>query len=131
VEREPKTARDSIAAGGPRGGGDLTCEARTMCAGRAAIVGVDYPRWVGLLSRCDVIVTRDTAAIHLASALGRPVVAVYGVDGFARNSQQFAPWRVPHRIVRDGPFERVGTEVVEAMAVLANRERIPAARWDL
>ena len=98
---------------------DAAASTWTMCGGRAVIAGVDYPRWVALLACCDVVVTRDTASVHLASALGRPEVVVYAVDGFARNSQQFAPWRVPHRIVADGAFDRVATEVVEAVGALA------------
>jgi ADP-heptose:LPS heptosyltransferase len=102
----------------PAVAGDPTHGARAVLAGRALLVAVDFPRWAALLSRCDVIVTRDTASLHLASALGRPVVAVYAVAGFVRNSQQFAPWRVAHAIVRDGPFGTVGQEVVEAVGRL-------------
>jgi hypothetical protein len=118
----PGFAGADTAGGGPGAGGDLIGMACRICGGRAVLVGVDYPRWVALSSRCDVIVTRDTASVHLASALGRPVAVVYASDGFARNSQQFAPWRVPHRILRDGAFERVAAEVVEAVAALAANE---------
>jgi lipopolysaccharide heptosyltransferase I len=35
------------------------------------------PRLAALLSRCDVMVANDTGPLHLAAALGRPVVAPY------------------------------------------------------
>jgi lipopolysaccharide heptosyltransferase II len=35
------------------------------------------PRLSALLSRCDVMVANDTGPLHLAAALGRPVVAPY------------------------------------------------------
>jgi|TARA_B100001964_G_scaffold220067_1_gene262752 heptosyltransferase-2 len=38
----------------------------------------DLGALVGLLSRCDVCVSNDTGAMHLAAALGRPVVALFG-----------------------------------------------------
>jgi heptosyltransferase-2 len=38
----------------------------------------DLGALVGLLSRGDVCVSNDTGAMHLASALGRPVVALFG-----------------------------------------------------
>jgi heptosyltransferase II len=32
----------------------------------------------GVLSRCDVVTSNDSGAMHLAAALGRPVVAIFG-----------------------------------------------------
>ncbi|MDP6371651.1 MAG: lipopolysaccharide heptosyltransferase II [Vicinamibacterales bacterium] len=38
----------------------------------------DLSALIGVLSGCDVCVSNDTGAMHLASALGRPVVALFG-----------------------------------------------------
>jgi heptosyltransferase-2 len=38
----------------------------------------DVRQLVGVLARCDVFVTNDSGAMHLAAALGRPVVAMFG-----------------------------------------------------
>ena len=86
--------------------------------GRVVIVAVDFSRWAAMLSRCAVVVTRDTGSLHLSSALKRPVVALYASEGFARNSQQFAPWRVPNRIVRAGSFVETEPAIVGAVAAL-------------
>ena len=58
------------------------------------------PRWAALFSRCDAIISPDTGSLHLAVALGRPVVAVYETRKFAHCSSQWAPWQVRHAIVR-------------------------------
>lgn len=48
-----------------------------------------------LLARAAVVVTPDTANIHVASAMGRPVVALYTPLGTAPSL--WAPLGVPHR----------------------------------
>lgn len=57
-------------------------------------------RWAALFSRCDAIISPDTGSLHLAVALGRPVVAVYETRKFAHCSSQWAPWQVRSAIVR-------------------------------
>ncbi len=37
----------------------------------------------------------DTAPMHMAAAVGTPVVATFGPSGEA----EWGPWRVPHRVV--------------------------------
>jgi heptosyltransferase-2 len=34
--------------------------------------------WAALLARCSVVIANDSGGMHLAAALGRPVVALYG-----------------------------------------------------
>ena len=59
-----------------------------------------FSRWAALFSRCDAIISPDTGSLHLAVALGRPVVAVYETRKFAHCSSQWAPWQVRSAIVR-------------------------------
>ena len=51
-----------------------------------------------LLQKADLLVSIDSMAIHLASALQTPVVALFGPTGEAI----WAPWQVPHRVVALG-----------------------------
>lgn len=47
--------------------------------GAVSLAGrLDVPRFVELLARAALVVTNDTAPAHLAAALGRPVVALFG-----------------------------------------------------
>jgi heptosyltransferase-2 len=43
------------------------------CAGETALA-----EWAALLAACDAVVCNDSGGMHLAAALGRPVVAVFG-----------------------------------------------------
>ncbi len=98
--------------------------------GRILVVPVDFPRWAAVFAHCAVVVTCDTGALHLASAVGRPVVAVYAAGGFARNSRQFAPWRVPSRVLHDGPFADVLPQIALAVSELADRRERDMAFYD-
>ena len=60
---------------------------------------------VALLRRCHLYVGNDTGSMHLAAAVGVPIVEIscFPVDGphWHWNSPlRFGPWKVPHRIVQ-------------------------------
>ncbi len=55
----------------------------------------DLPTLMGVLAACTVVLSNDSGAMHLASAVGRPVVAVFGPT----NDRSTAPLG-PHIIVR-------------------------------
>jgi heptosyltransferase-3 len=54
------------------------------------------PVLVGALAACDCAVLPDGGAMHLAAALGKPVVALFGDSPVER----WRPWGVPHRVLR-------------------------------
>jgi ADP-heptose:LPS heptosyltransferase len=60
-------------------------------------------QWAGALAECAVVVTVDTGATHVASAVGVPVVAVFEREYFRLSSQEWAPWRVPSTILCKPP----------------------------
>jgi heptosyltransferase-2 len=107
----------------------------------------DLPTLMGLLARARLLVTNDSGAMHLAAAVGTPVLAVFGSTD-ARATQ---PLGSHHRIVREPvpcspcllrecPIDhrcmtRVSADRVlgEAMALLEARDRArgaPAAFLD-
>lgn len=52
--------------------------------------------FAAILSVADMVVSPDTSIVHIAAALGKPVVAL--VDTMV-TAVEWAPWGVPHRIV--------------------------------
>jgi ADP-heptose:LPS heptosyltransferase len=68
------------------------------------------PGLIGALAACDDVICADGGAMHLAAALGKPIVALFGDSSVER----WRPWGVPHRIARadsrdvaDLPMEKV------------------------
>jgi ADP-heptose:LPS heptosyltransferase len=64
--------------------------------------GLSFKQWAAALGSCSCVVSPDTGAVHVAAAMGRPVVAVYAACTRRLCSQQWAPWQVPHRLVTKG-----------------------------
>jgi heptosyltransferase-3 len=58
----------------------------------------DLPTLAGVAARCQVFVCPDSGPMHLAAAVGTPVVGIYALD--EDFPQRWAPFGVPHRVVR-------------------------------
>ena len=85
------------------------------------LLAEQYPieRWGALLSCCNVVISPDTGSLHLAVALGRPVIAMYESDSFSHCSSQWAPWQVPAAIVRrSAPVVTVPIFIAETARLL-------------
>lgn len=59
-------------------------------SGRLSLKGL-----AALTSRAKLFIGVDSAPMHIASAMGTPVVALFGPSGDA----EWGPWSVPHRVV--------------------------------
>ena len=52
--------------------------------------------FAAVLSFADLVVSPDTSIVHIAAALGKPVVTLTGQGDLAT---EWTPWGVPHRVV--------------------------------
>jgi lipopolysaccharide heptosyltransferase II len=60
---------------------------------------LDFAELCAVIEAADVLVSNNTAPVHIAAAVGTPVVDLY-----ALTNPQHVPWRVPHRVLyRDVP----------------------------
>lgn len=66
-----------------------------------------------LLERCDLVITGDTGPMHLAAAVGTPIVAVFGPS----DPRRYAPRGAHDRVVR-----------IDLPCAPCNRIRLPPAR---
>ena len=81
------------------------------------------PRWAALTSHCDLVISPDTGSLHLAVAVGCPVVALYEAASFLHCSTQWAPWQTPHAIVRrTAPAATIPVLVAETVRLLGKNE---------
>jgi ADP-heptose:LPS heptosyltransferase len=81
-------------------------------------------QWAAVFERARVVVTVDTGATHVASAMRRPTVVAFEHRYFRLNSQEWAPYGVPHVLVRKPLREdpdslaRFRDEIVSGVATL-------------
>ena len=54
------------------------------------------PELIGALAACDAVLCADGGAMHLAAALGKPIVALFGDSP----PERWRPWGVPHTVLQ-------------------------------
>ena len=100
VARELATSRNAtIVLTGSDADRPLVDEVKRGLAGVPVVDaagGLDVPTLAGVLARLDLFVTSDTGPMHLAAAVGTPVVALFGPAQPAR----YGPRAAVERIVR-------------------------------
>jgi ADP-heptose:LPS heptosyltransferase len=55
-----------------------------------------FPEFCALIERADLTITNNTGPMHVAAAVGTPVVALFALTN---PPEQWGPWRVPHRLL--------------------------------
>jgi ADP-heptose:LPS heptosyltransferase len=75
----------------------------------AFLRGLPFHQWAAVLERGRAVVTVDTGATHVASAVGRPTVVAFEHRYFRLNSQEWSPYGVPHVLVRKPAREDAGS----------------------
>src|SRR5215469_18270535 len=103
----------------------MTCPMRRRGAVSAPNItwldGLPLLRWAAALERCSVVVTVDTGATHVASAVGVPVVAVFEREYFRLSSQEWAPWQVPNVVLCKQPAGAEAGPLIDDIATAAQR----------
>ncbi len=80
--------------------------------------------WSAVFERAACVVTIDTGATHVASAVRVPTVVLFEYKWFRLASQEWSPYRVPNAILRKPPDESEASlrasraEIVAAVASL-------------
>ncbi len=62
----------------------------------AAAGSLAFPPFCALAETADAVVTNNTGPMHMAAALGTPVVALFALTN---PPEQWGPWRVPHHML--------------------------------
>ncbi len=104
------------------------CRTRPIClAGRTDLLTL-----AALIRRARLFVGVDSAPVHIAAAVGTPVVALFGPSG----QKEWHPWRVPYRTVQRtgwsccpcGQDGCAGTKRSRCLEDIHPREVLDAAR---
>lgn len=82
---------------------------------------------VAALAACEQVICSDGGAMHVAAALGKPIVCFFGRSDPVR----WRPWGVPHRVLQAASLEVADIGVAQAFEAwrsLPLPARVPAAR---
>jgi heptosyltransferase I len=74
----------------------LADEVAVASSGAAVAVTMDLAELIAMTRRSVLAIGGDTGPLHLACAMGKPVVGIYGPTDPSRNG----PWGVPFRVLR-------------------------------
>ena len=75
------------------------------------------PTLIGALAACDSAVMPDGGAMHLAAALGKPTVALFGDSP----AERWRPWGVPCRVLQPASQDVKDIAVDEVVAAYVER----------
>jgi ADP-heptose:LPS heptosyltransferase len=101
----------------PQHPGDDDKAAEVLREIRADGAAIPYPtarlaELIGALAACDEAIVCDGGAMHLAAALGKPIVALFGDSPVER----WRPWGTRHRVVRPASRNLSDLPVEEVLA---------------
>lgn len=102
----------------------LAEQIRAAGVAEAVLGGLPFHVWAAVFERAACVVTIDTGATHVASAVRSPAVVVFEHRWFRLASQEWSPYRVPNAILRKPPDETEASlrasraEIVAAVASL-------------
>ena len=71
----------------------------------AALGDLAFHVWAAVFERAACVLTIDTGATHVASAVRAPTVVLFERKWFRLASQEWSPYRVPNAILRKPPDE--------------------------
>lgn len=110
--------------------GDILASAVVDASGGTAVVApCSVAQLIALTRRASLVIAGDTGPLHLAAALERPVVALFGPTDPARNG----PYRTPSRVLRHPSSRKDHTrhnETEEGLMQIKTEE-VVAAAFDL
>jgi ADP-heptose:LPS heptosyltransferase len=88
-----------VVTAGP-GEESFASEVAKQAGGTVILLGLTIPELAELIRGARLFVGNDSGPMHLASAVGTPVVAVWG----SSDSRRWRPWGTKYRVVQN-PFE--------------------------
>jgi heptosyltransferase I len=109
--------------------GNLAQQIAESSGGAATVLPLDLAELIAVTRRAALVIAGDTGPLHLASALGKPVVGIYGPTDPARNG----PFHCASRVLRHPESVRDHTRRSEPEAGLLTitAEDVTAAALDL
>lgn len=69
-----------------------------------------------LLKRCKLLISGDSGPMHLAAAVGTPVIAIFRNDIPGKSPKRWGPWGSGHIVIEKNNLSQITVEEVSAQA---------------
>ena len=80
------------------GEAEIISDLRQQCRGEFPLLdSLDLRELIALASGARIFIGNDSGPTHIATAAGRPVVAIFG----SSSSVHWRPWQTPHRVMQN------------------------------
>lgn len=80
-----------------------------------------FKKWAALIKKCSILLTTDTGATHVASAVNTPTVVVYRKDTFNICSQQWHPLKVNYKNIIMEEFNKTKVNIIDSIKELKGK----------
>ena len=109
-----------VARGAVAGGPEEALSAQALLRGRESkVVNVagrlSLPALAALLHRARLMIANDSGPMHLAAAVGAPVVALFGTAEPGSHTRRWGPWGRGHTVIHK-PLQQIAVDDVLAAA---------------
>jgi heptosyltransferase-2 len=90
---------------------------------------ISFGEWMKLLGRSSLVLCNDSGGMHVAAALGRPLVAFFGLTDPGRTGPLSPQVRILQKVHPQGrDIARISSEAAAALAAITPEEAFEAAR---
>lgn len=84
-----------------------------QCAGALDLTGkTTLLQLAAVLKRCKLLISGDSGPIHLASAVGTPVLAIFRNDLQGKTAKRWGPWGKGHSVIEKNRLSDIKVEEV-------------------
>ncbi|MCD6309235.1 MAG: glycosyltransferase family 9 protein [Candidatus Eremiobacteraeota bacterium] len=79
--------------------------------------------WAALMKSLSLLISIDSAAVHLAASGGAPCIVLYPEEIYKLCKDEWAPWGVNHRQLVIRNFQRTSDTIIISAAVLLGKRK--------
>jgi ADP-heptose:LPS heptosyltransferase len=108
------------------GGKDEISQSERFCAGRGDLINLTgkltLRQLAAFFKKCRCIISNDSGPVHLASAVGTPVIAIFRNDIPGKSSHRWGPWGSGHMVIEKDNLNKITVdEVLDKIRILLGR----------
>lgn len=108
------------------GGKEEIGRSQKFCAGKTDLVDLTgkltLKQLAAFFPRCRCLVSNDSGPIHLASAVGTPVIALFRNDIPGKTAKRWTPWGREHIVIEKDNLNKItAEEVLDKVKILLGR----------